>query len=337
MNANPKVSVIIPVYKAEKYLPECVDSLLMQTYTNIEIILIDDGSPDSSPVICDEYEKNHENIVVLHKINEGAAVARQKGIDIATGQFIMFVDSDDWVEPDYVYSLVKVAIEKSVDAVIGNYKISRDNSIRVYNNYFEEGYYGRKQLEEIIYPHMLSAEPFYTFGITPSMWGKLFKTNMVKTTYTISSKKLSLGEDGCFTYSLLLKCNSIFIMPDSMYIYRANETSVTHSYNPEFVQETLSLKTEYCEIATQLGWHLGNQLDEYIAYICWIVVKNVLNRSQLTTKQIHEILDKYLDQNLPFNAVKLIVLSKAPLKKKIGYILLYGKKYKLIRLLSKNQ
>ena len=105
---NLLISVIVPVYNTEKYLGRCVDSIINQTYTNLEIILVDDGSPDNSPAICDEYAKKDQRIKVIHKENGGLSSARNAGLDIAKGDFISFIDSDDWVEKDLFEVLVSL-------------------------------------------------------------------------------------------------------------------------------------------------------------------------------------------------------------------------------------
>ncbi len=120
-NINPKISVIIPVYKAEKYLRRCVDSLLAQTLQDFEILLIDDGSPDRSGEICDDYVKRDSRIKVLHKINGGVGSARQSGIEQAVGEYTIHVDPDDWVEPTMFEDLYQIAHNKQVDMVICDY------------------------------------------------------------------------------------------------------------------------------------------------------------------------------------------------------------------------
>ena len=118
---NPKISIIVPVYKAEKYLCKCVDSLLAQTFTDFEVLLIDDGSPDDSGKICDEYSIKDRRIRVFHKENEGVASARQMGIDNAKGEYTIHVDPDDWVEPEMLKDLYSNAIEEDADMVICDY------------------------------------------------------------------------------------------------------------------------------------------------------------------------------------------------------------------------
>ena len=117
----PVVSVIVPVYKVESYLRRCLDSIIGQTYTNLEIILVDDGSPDGCPAICDEYAERDKRVVVIHKENGGLSDARNAGLDIAKGEYVAFVDGDDWIERDYVGYLVRCAAESGGEIVISDY------------------------------------------------------------------------------------------------------------------------------------------------------------------------------------------------------------------------
>jgi glycosyltransferase involved in cell wall biosynthesis len=122
----PTISIIVPVYKVEPYLCRCIDSILAQTFTDFECILIDDGSPDNCPAICDEYAKKDDRIVVIHQKNKGVSAARNAGLDIVKGKWIGFVDSDDWIEPDMYEKLLKVCVEKNGDIVVCNYLIEKN-------------------------------------------------------------------------------------------------------------------------------------------------------------------------------------------------------------------
>lgn len=127
-----KVSVIVPVYKAESYLHKCIDSILQQSFRDFELILVDDGSPDASGRICDEYAKIDQRVSVVHKSNGGVSSARQKGLNMAKGDYVIFVDSDDWVEPDYLSELYNKALRESADMVICDfYEIERGEKNRV--------------------------------------------------------------------------------------------------------------------------------------------------------------------------------------------------------------
>lgn len=119
---NPTVSIIIPIYNVEQYLQQCLDSILNQTYTNLEIILVDDGSPDSSPSICDDYAAKDSRVKVIHQKNQGLSAARNAGLDICTGDFLTFVDSDDWIDESFIKTLLEIAQENEADIIICNHK-----------------------------------------------------------------------------------------------------------------------------------------------------------------------------------------------------------------------
>lgn len=131
MNRLNKISIIVPIYKVEIYLRKCVDSIVNQTYKNIEILLIDDGSPDNCGIICDEYAKKDERIKVIHKKNGGLSDARNYGIEASSGDYIMFVDSDDYISKDMCEILLKKALENNADIVSCNFK-------EIYIDNFEE-------------------------------------------------------------------------------------------------------------------------------------------------------------------------------------------------------
>ena len=122
---SEKISVIVPIYKTEQFLSKCIDSIINQTYKNLEIILVDDGSPDNCPKICDEYAKRDNRIKVIHKENGGLSSARNAGIEIATGDFSAFVDSDDWIDSDMYESLVKLSDEYNADIAECGYRFIR--------------------------------------------------------------------------------------------------------------------------------------------------------------------------------------------------------------------
>lgn len=125
--SQPKVSIIVPIYNVEKYLDRCVQSLIHQTLKNIEIILVDDGSPDNCPAMCDEYAKQDNRIKVVHKKNAGLGMARNSGIEVATGEFVAFVDSDDYVDTSMFELLYKEALKTQADAVFCAYQIHDKN------------------------------------------------------------------------------------------------------------------------------------------------------------------------------------------------------------------
>ena len=326
-----KVSVVVPVYKAQQFLSKCVESILNQTYKNIELILVDDESPDDSPIICDNYAEKDARVKVIHKTNEGAAIARKTGIEQASGEFVTFVDSDDWIEPLFIEEMVKTANEHQADAVVAPFLTDDGTSQRFNGIYFAPGYYDKQGLEKEIYPQMLSAAPFFTFGIYAAMWAKLFKTDIAKKQLYIDYKNLTFGEDGCFTYSALLDCDSLFIIDSARYINRVNNTSVTRSHNPKFLNETENLKECLEKIAQEKNWDIGAQLDEYLAYVSWFAVLNILSGDKNVIKQYKKTMKKHVKQYFSKSVIKGKKFLALPLKNKILYYLLVLGCYRLLK------
>ena len=132
------ISVIVPVYNVEKYLEKCIDSILSQTFKNFEIILVDDGSTDSCGIICDEYERLDNRVKVIHKINGGLSSARNSGLEIASGEYVAFVDSDDWIDKNMYQELYNEAKKNNADIVQCKFIKAKDENVSIYNNEFNE-------------------------------------------------------------------------------------------------------------------------------------------------------------------------------------------------------
>lgn len=226
-----KVSIIVPVYNVEKYLQICIDSLITQTYSNLEIILVDDASTDNCPVICNMAAKNDNRIKVIHKCNGGAASARNVGLNISNGDYICFVDSDDYVEKDYVKTLVKVLEEKKADvAVCGFWYLYRD--------YLKQkGYFGKSVLiKQTDYLQLFLTD--WTCGL---IWNKIFNKKVIN---GIRFKEGHIIDDEFFTYKVIMNCNQVAIFEDHLYYYRMRATSVMSS-SSEYVERILLDKIEY--------------------------------------------------------------------------------------------
>lgn len=211
------ISVIVPVYNVEKYLHRCVNSILNQSYSNIEIILINDGSKDSCPMICDQYAKDYNNIHVIHKTNGGLSSARNCGIEVAQGDFITFIDSDDWIDPNtYTYCINKVRLFNA-DAIEFNY-ISVNDSGKVVP-YLREKikvYYGK----DILQYYMESS----TKNGSYSVWRMLVKKNILK---NLRFREGRINEDIDFKYKVLSRCNSCVVTNQKFYYYFQSSNSLS--------------------------------------------------------------------------------------------------------------
>lgn len=214
-----KVSIIIPVYNVQKYLPQCLDSIMCQGYVNWEAILIDDGSTDLSGEICDEYSQKDERFIVIHKKNGGAASAKNAGLDHASGCYITFVDSDDFVDHDWLKTVLAVAQESAADVVEYDFdKVYQHDRVRV--NYFPER-------------TNFSAESYlaqYVQTWTSSLfWNKLFRAELVRNIRFKQERRCI--DDEFFTYKALSKSRKIVRISNVLYHYRQRASSAV--YNPK--------------------------------------------------------------------------------------------------------
>jgi glycosyltransferase involved in cell wall biosynthesis len=215
MTKPPKISIIIPVYNVESYLRTCIDSVANQTYTNLEIILVNDESQDSSGQICEEYALKDKRIKVIHQKNAGAGAARNSGVNVAKGKYIGFVDGDDWVEADMFYTMVTIAEDHNLEIVECSFteKNSKNDVIAASNSDC------KLIVESSVdsYKRIISQTMF-------SVWRRLYKSKIVKG-YNFLEQKTA--EDVFFTIDIVIKTNRLGYFPFPFYNYRINPASVT--------------------------------------------------------------------------------------------------------------
>ena len=210
----PIISIIVPVYNVEKYLKQCVDSILAQTFSDIEIILVDDGSPDECPKICDEYQKKDARVRVIHKSNGGLSDARNAGIKAAKGEYIGFVDSDDYIAPDMYEKLYKMMNDTGADMAVCQAVIVTDDSSAQYTDSDEIKLLDK---DEALY-RMICKRLF-----TVNSWNKLYKKNLFN---NIMFPVNMLYEDLATTYKLIDKCKTVVYSPMKKYAYRQRAGSI---------------------------------------------------------------------------------------------------------------
>lgn len=212
----PLISVIIPIYKVERYLKKCVDSVLNQDYKNLEIILVDDGSPDNCPQICDSYASQDSRIVVIHKKNGGLSDARNAGLETAHGEYVLFVDSDDWIHENCIRLLHEYCNKYDADIAIGNYKTFGENDEMI----------EQKKIKVDDYEILSAVEAckrncFEVVFVTS--WGKLIKRKLISNNLFPKGK---IHEDEFSTYRLLFKSDKIVYTSNQIYYYLLRSTSI---------------------------------------------------------------------------------------------------------------
>lgn len=251
---NPLVSIVVPVYKTEKYLNQCVKSLLNQTYTNLEIILVDDGSPDGCPVLCDTLATQDARIHVLHKRNEGAAFARKSGLDAASGQYVLFIDGDDWLDSDAVSTCVGVAQKDNADCVMFGY-VREYTGKSIPNSLFSEDFsYDRAVSEEKIHRRIVGLmgeelrEPQKIDNLS-SFWQRLYRTEVARCGRFISDREIGTSEDTIFNLYALENCRISYINRCFYHYRKTNAQSITTAYKADLAEKW---DVMYSEIQTYI-------------------------------------------------------------------------------------
>ena len=211
-------SVIVPVYNVEDYLPACIDSVLGQTFTDLELILVDDGSPDACPRICDEYAARDERIRVIHKPNGGLASARRAGIQAATGEYVFNLDSDDVIEPDTLACAHTAICDTSCEIVSFAYRwVENGKTITITDDGLDEGFYDKESIKERVFPRLLMNDAMQ--HISYYLSGKAVKRSLLTLHQLNVSESISLGEDLCCVIPCYLNAESVYISKKAAYLY----------------------------------------------------------------------------------------------------------------------
>lgn len=279
------ISVIVPVYKVEKYLRQCLDSLAAQTLDDIEIIIVDDGSPDGCPAICDEYAAKDARMKVVHKENGGLLSARKAGFAASKGDYIGFVDGDDWVEPDTFLNLYKAVCDYSPDMVLSDFLCDYGDRAEPSSQCFEEGFYGRKRLEKEIFPRMLFDGRFYSFGVNPNCWSKLVRRELIEKNLLPVDERIRMGEDAAFIYPCLLDSQSISCVKMPTYHYRITGQSMSTAYDEKLKDIILLPYKRLKEKNAASDFDISSQLNYYLLYMVNFLLRNEAKKANSHSKQ----------------------------------------------------
>lgn len=284
-------TIVIPIYGVEKYLNQCIDSVISQSYRDIEIILVDDGSKDNCSTICDAYKKKDSRVKVIHKKNGGLVSARKAGAKEANGEYVICVDGDDWISSDYVQSFFNV-IQKFHPDMICCGLIKTDGCNDIYKKIdLTSGYYDRDKMIKDIFPIAIESEEGKVFP--PQLCSKAIKRELYLIEQLSLDDNVSIGEDGAVTKPLLTKCDSIYIMDECMYYYRVNLSSLTQTrkgFNwagPEMIYNHL------CERISTDDFDFRDQINRKMAHDIYIVIV-----SWLRTGKSYRIVKKEINSNI---------------------------------------
>lgn len=298
---KPKVSVIIPCYGVEKYLDRCMRSVLNQTLEDIEIILVDDGSPDKVPEICDSYAIKDRRVKVIHKENAGLGYARNSGLEFATGEYVAFVDSDDYIDTDIYRKLYEKATELDCDTVFCGFNIEERKGSWSKSREVEKETVWRGDSVKDYMLDMVACTPSESLErrYYMSVWHSIYRRSIIELAgVRFLSERDVASEDIPFQIDFLMKSKTIAYLPDYLYYYCANDTSLTATYKPEKYDR---FKTLYYILKEKLS-DIPGAIDRchrfFIGYTRTQLHHLMKSGSRSKLKEINRIVDDPIWENL---------------------------------------
>lgn len=241
------ITIIIPVYNVEKYINECVDSLISQTYQNIEIILVDDGSKDRSGSICDDYASRDSRIKVIHKENEGLGFARNTGLKVAQGKFVTFIDSDDKADVDLIEKLVNEIHIFNCDTCIGGFKRITEDGVVNYKEQYEDTVFEKDDVYNKLFARMLGSAPDQHDAVRMSVWNVLYSMDIIrKHNIEFPSERRFISEDIIWDSEYYKYSKRVKVISSTAYNYRITPGSLTQKYKPDMLDKICVLYNEMC-------------------------------------------------------------------------------------------
>lgn len=302
---NDCISIIVPVYKVDKYLDKCVDSLRHQLYDNVEIILVDDGSPDSCPIMCDEYAKQDNRVKVIHQANKGLSCARNAGLSIATGDYIIFVDADDFIKPNMITHMHNVAEKHQADLVICTFvPFSNEQQIEElvsfeHNNESDMmvGMYNSSDLLEELMCDTLS----WDIG-NVVVWNKLYKHELIN---RIRFKEGQPHEDEYYMQEVYLKTKLAVYINEKLYCYRQRNDSIMGKI---YITKFFQVKRMQV-LADRVSFLMENKVETRLIECAIIRLMNALKKSYMDyedSKSRHEVIDMFKKAYITFEVEKHI-------------------------------
>ena len=256
---DDKITVIVPVYNVENYLRKCLDSIMVQTYKNIEIIVVNDGSTDTSGEICKEFSGMDHRIIYIEQENAGLSAARNTGLNNMSGDYVTFVDSDDWIEQDYIETLYKKIVEYQADIAVGNYYSYNEDEETYYFHIYGNSYYEKVYDNISIFENLYESQEMKSFALI-SAWGKLYKAKLFD---YLRFDKGKLGEDGYFNQKMYLSVNKVVYLNKGLYAYRQRSGSITKTWTEKWMHALVDAMSERITLLANMGYPLEKHLAVY--------------------------------------------------------------------------
>lgn len=316
---NEKITVIVPVYNVKKYLRQALDSIINQSYKNYKVVIVDDGSTDGCGKICDEYADIDSRIKVIHKTNGGLMSAWICGLEQTATEFVVFVDSDDYIAADMLEIFDNEQKKQNSDIIIGNYRWVNGSKEKRAVEKCNTGFYDKDKIKKEIYPTMINTGKFQNRGIELSRWGKMIRTELIKKNLKYCDLRVSYGEDLNIMVPVLCDCKTIAIIDDENadYFYRMNKQSIIHSYKATMYQQVRILYNKLYKVIHKKEMDIFEQQlqADYLAAIVQCYKNELSNPDGL--KRIIKNIDLMHNDHLLQKAITEVDWKKYDKKNKI--------------------
>lgn len=311
-----KISVIIPVYNVEKYLRQCVDSVLAQTVTDLECILVDDGSTDSSPSICDEYAVRDSRVKVIHKTNGRAASARNAGLRIAQGEFVSLVDSDDWIAPEMYEKLLETGADVSQCDFV---RFSEDAEYPFTQPNVNGGFYNKEQMRRDIYPYLVMDG--LEFPITISNCVLLIRRSILQKNHLQYREDIRISEDAPFGSEVLYCANTYaYLKEQYMYHYRITPGSASKSYKSWWWDSYLKINEETEDFFSKCpDYDFTQQIKSNMFYLSRAAIYYCLYDTTLSPAEQNATIREIMNHPRVIRMMKGFKIGNVPLSFKMVY------------------
>ena len=283
-------SVIVPIYNVEQYLSSCIESVLKQSFEDLELILVDDGSNDNCPRICDCYAQKDSRIKVIHKKNGGLVSARQAGISMASGDYVVNLDGDDRMADEMLENAYRIIADTKADIISFSYTSCFKNGLeRRENEPAEPGMYQKNDMKKVIYPKLLLDKNMR--HMLYFLWGKAVRRSLITMPQLNVTKSISLGEDLCCVVPCYLKAEKVYITRANGCMYNIRDNSISKSVNPNQLSEIEEVVKLLHMLDSTAADDFGEQISRYYCFMCFAIIAAAAERKQFKNlKKIKKVI-----------------------------------------------